>query len=112
MRRQLFRRGDVIQVRVTKVDPGGKFHILALDQDPLVQGALLTLDVGSGHVLAMVGGYDFMKSQFNRATQALRQPGSSFKPLLYAAALEEGMTPASMVLDAPLTSGVLLQCSA
>ena len=104
VRRQLFRRGDVIQVRVTKVDPAGKFHILALDQDPLVQGALLTMDVGSGHVLAMVGGYDFMKSQFNRAVQALRQPGSSFKPLLYAAALEEGMTPASMVLDAPLTS--------
>jgi penicillin-binding protein 1A len=106
LRRQLFRRGDVIQVRVTKVDPAGKFHILALDQDPLVQGALLTLDVGSGHVLAMVGGYDFMKSQFNRATQALRQPGSSFKPLIYTAALEEGMTPASMVLDAPLTSDI------
>src|SRR5437016_11285415 len=51
LRRQLFRRGDVIQVRVTKVDPAGKYHILALDQDPLVQGALLTMDVGSGHVL-------------------------------------------------------------
>jgi penicillin-binding protein 1A len=106
IRRQLFRRGDVIQVRVTKVDPAGKWHILALDQEPLVQGALLTMDVGSGHVLAMVGGYDFMKSQFNRAVQALRQPGSSFKPLIYAAALEDGMTPASMVLDAPLTSDI------
>jgi penicillin-binding protein 1A len=108
LRRQLFRRGDVMQVRVTKVDPAGKFHILALDQEPLIQGALLTMDVGSGHVLAMVGGYDFMKSQFNRATQALRQPGSSFKPLIYASALEEGMTPASMVLDAPLTSDVAI----
>jgi penicillin-binding protein 1A len=106
VRRQLFRRGDVIQVRVTKVDPAGKMHTLALEQDPLVQGALLTMDVSSGHVLAMVGGYDFTKSQFNRATQALRQPGSSFKPLLYTAALEEGMTPASMVLDAPLTSDI------
>jgi penicillin-binding protein 1A len=106
VRRQLFRRGDVIQVRVTKVDPAGKMHTLALEQEPLVQGALLTMDVSSGHVLAMVGGYDFTKSQFNRATQALRQPGSSFKPLLYTAALEEGMTPASMVLDAPLTSDI------
>ena len=101
LRRQLFRRGDVIQVHVTRVDPTGKLHTLALDQAPLVQGALLTMDVGSGHVLAMVGGYDFTKSQFNRAVQAVRQPGSSFKPLIYAAALEEGMTPASIVLDAP-----------
>lgn len=106
VRRQLFRRGDVIQVRVTKVDPTGTAHSLALEQDPLVQGALLALDVGSGHVLAMVGGYDFMKSQFNRAVQSLRQPGSSFKPLIYAAAIEEGLTPASLVLDAPLTSDI------
>ena len=104
LRRQLFRRGDVIQVRVTKVDPMGKLHTLALDQVPLIQGALLTIDAGSGHVLAMVGGYDFTKSQFNRAVQAVRQPGSSFKPLIYTAALEEGMTPASIVLDAPLTA--------
>jgi penicillin-binding protein 1A len=104
LRRQLFRRGDVIQVRVTRVDPTGKLHTLALDQVPLVQGALLTMDVGSGHVLAMVGGYDFTKSQFNRAVQAVRQPGSSFKPLIYTAALEEGMTPASTIQDAPLTS--------
>ena len=104
LRRQLLRRGDVIQVRVTRVDPTGKLHTLALDQVPLVQGALLTMDVGSGHVLAMVGGYDFTKSQFNRAVQAVRQPGSSFKPLIYTAALEEGMTPASMILDAPLNS--------
>ena len=106
LRRQLFRRGDVIQVRVTRVDPTGKSHTLALEQHPLVQGALLAMDVGSGHVLAMVGGYDFTKSQFNRAVQALRQPGSSFKPLIYTAALEEGMMPASMVLDAPLTSDI------
>src|SRR5712692_6320197 len=82
LRRQLFRRGDVIQVRVTRVDPTGKSHTLALEQDPLVQGALLAMDVGSGHVLAMVGGYDFTKSQFNRAVQSLRQPGSAFTPLI------------------------------
>ena len=105
-RRQLLRRGDVIQVRVTKVDPTGKAHTLALEQDPLVQGALVAMDVGSGHVLAMVGGYDFMQSQFNRAVQSLRQPGSAFKPLIYAAAMEEGMTPASTVLDAPLTGDI------
>ncbi|MBM3226761.1 MAG: hypothetical protein FJZ47_23605, partial [Candidatus Tectomicrobia bacterium] len=106
IRRQLFQRGDVIKVRVTRVDPTGKMHTLALDQDPVVQGALVSIDVGSGHVLAMVGGYDFTKSQFNRAAQALRQPGSSFKPLLYAAALEEGLTPVSMLLDAPLTEDI------
>jgi penicillin-binding protein 1A len=105
LRRQLFRRGDVIQVRVTGVDPGGKFHILALEQKP-VQGALVAIEPRTGEVKAMVGGYDFDDSKFNRATQALRQPGSSFKPLIYTAALEEGMTPASMVLDAPLTSDV------
>jgi penicillin-binding protein 1A len=105
-RRQLLRRGDVIRVRVTKVDPTNKAHTLALEQEPLVQGALVAMDVGSGHVLAMVGGYDFMKSQFNRAVQSLRQPGSSFKPLIYAAALEEGMTPASLVLDAPLAGDI------
>ena len=54
----------------------------------------------------MVGGYDFMQSQFNRAVQSLRQPGSAFKPLIYAAAMEEGMTPASTVLDAPLTGDI------
>src|SRR5438876_5602483 len=64
------------------------------------------MSVDCGNVLAMVAGYDFMKSQFNRATQTLRQPGSSFKPLIYTAALEEGMTPASTVLDAPLTSDI------
>lgn len=103
LRRQVLRRGDVIQVRVTKTDPTGKVHTLALDPDPLVQGALVAMEVSSGHVLAMVGGYDFTKSQFNRAVQALRQPGSSFKPLVYTAALEAGMTPTSTVLDAPLT---------
>lgn len=107
LRKQLLRRGDVIQVRVTKLDPKGKAHTLSLEQNPLVQGALLTMDVGSGHVLAMVGGYDFAYSQFNRAVQALRQPGSSFKPLIYAAGLEAGLTPASMLLDAPLTEDIL-----
>lgn len=106
LRRRLLRRGDVIEVRVRKVDPTGKAHTLSLEQEPFLQGALLATDVGSGHVLAMVGGYDFNKSQFNRAVQALRQPGSSFKPFIYAAGLEEGMTPATMLSDAPLTEDI------
>lgn len=107
LHRQLLRRGDVILVRVTKMDPKGKTHTLSLEQNPLVQGAILSIDVGSGHVLAMVGGYDFNHSQFNRAVQALRQPGSSLKPLIYAAGLEAGLTPASTLLDAPLTEDIL-----
>jgi penicillin-binding protein 1A len=81
---------------------------LTLMQDPLVEGALLSLDVASGDVLSLVGGYDFARSQFNRATQARRQPGSAFKPLVYGTALslsgDEGLplyTPASIVHDRP-----------
>lgn len=72
-----------------------------LRQVPKVDGALIALDPHTGRVLAMAGGYSFWKSQFNRVTQASRQPGSSFKPFVYAAALENGYTPASQVLDAP-----------
>ena len=87
---QIFQPGDVIRVRVVTVDAANRAHLLALEQDPLVQGALISMDASSGHVLAMVGGYDYTGSQFNRATQALRQPGSAFKPIIYAAALEAG----------------------
>lgn len=72
-----------------------------LRQVPLVDGALIALDPHTGRVLAMGGGYSFWKSQFNRVTQASRQPGSSFKPFVYAAALEQGYTPATQILDAP-----------
>ncbi|MEO0881925.1 MAG: penicillin-binding protein 1A [Pseudomonadota bacterium] len=72
-----------------------------LRQIPDVEGALIALDPHTGRVLAMAGGYSFWRSQFNRVTQAERQPGSSFKPFVYAAALENGFTPASEVLDAP-----------
>jgi penicillin-binding protein 1A len=107
---ELLRRGDVIRVRVVRIPPAGAMPQLALEQEPVVQGALLTMEVGSGHVLAMVGGYDFGKSQFNRATQALRQPGSAFKPVIFAAAFEAGLTPASIIVDAPFVrEGVLGQ---
>jgi membrane carboxypeptidase/penicillin-binding protein len=78
-------------------------HELALVRDPIIQSALMTMEVGTGHVLAMVGGYDFIGSQFNRAVQAQRQPGSSFKPIIYAAAVESGMKTTSIVNDRPIT---------
>ncbi len=73
----------------------------ALRQIPDVEGAIVAMDPHTGRVLAMVGGYDFATSEFNRATQAERQPGSAFKPFVYASALEQGFTPSSLVLDAP-----------
>ncbi len=75
---------------------------LELKQKPKVEGALVSLIPENGDVLAMVGGYSFGQSQFNRATQAKRQPGSAFKPIVYSAALDNGLTPASVLLDAPV----------
>ena len=76
--------------------------MFALRQIPDVEGAILALDPHTGRVLAMAGGWSFWESQFNRATQALRQPGSAFKPFVYLSALENGYTPADLVLDAPI----------
>ncbi len=75
---------------------------LSLEQKPKVQGALVSIEPPSGEVRALVGGYSFEKSQFNRATQAYRQPGSSFKPIVYSAAMDNGFTPGSVVVDAPI----------
>ena len=90
--------GDVVYVSPV----AGKDGIFTLEQVPEVEGALVAMDPRTGRVLAMVGGFSFAESEFNRATQALRQPGSSFKPIVYAAALDNGYTPASVVLDAPI----------
>ncbi|MFN7684415.1 MAG: penicillin-binding protein 1A [Oligoflexia bacterium] len=98
---QVASKGNVVLVRVSKEKSGA--WSASLEQEPVVQGALISLDSRTGAVLAMVGGYDFEKSEFNRAIQAQRQPGSSFKPLIYAAAVEKGYTPASVIIDAPLT---------
>lgn len=81
---------------------GSPFDRLSLQQRPEIEGALVSLEPPSGEVRALVGGYSFEKSQFNRATQARRQPGSAFKPVVYSAALDHGFTAASMVLDAPI----------
>ncbi len=79
-----------------------EFASVQLEQEPLVESSLISFDQTAGDVLALVGGYDFRRSEFNRALQAARQTGSSFKALVYAAALDKGYTPASMIIDAPL----------
>jgi len=95
---QVLNPGDVIYAELTDKD-GAKYR---LRQVPEISGAMVVMDPWTGRVLAMVGGFSFDQSQFNRATQALRQPGSSFKPFVYAAALDNGYTPATVVMDAPI----------
>ena len=98
----VLKAGDVVQVRILKVTPPPQPLQATLDQIPEVQGALVAIDPKTRRVVAMTGGYDFELSQFNRATQAHRQPGSSFKPFLYAAALASlKYTSLTMVNDAP-----------
>ncbi|MFP4445984.1 MAG: penicillin-binding protein 1A [Desulfosudaceae bacterium] len=114
--------GDVIQVGVKEVlappaeeaspdsadgveaaaEPEGERFVFVLEQEPAVESALICLETESGLVRAMVGGRDFKKSQFNRALQAKRQPGSAFKPIIYAAALDKGYTPATMIVDSAI----------
>jgi penicillin-binding protein 1A len=94
---QVLSAGDVVYV-----EPGKSEGQFVLHQVPEVSGAMVVEDPWTGRVLAMVGGFSFDQSQFNRATQALRQPGSSFKPFVYAAALDNGYTPSTIVLDAPV----------
>ena len=90
------RRGSVIRVKGS----GDTFTVV---QEPLLQGALVSLDAKTGAVRALVGGYDYHSKTFNRATQAMRQPGSTFKPFLYSAALAKGMTASTMINDAPIS---------
>jgi penicillin-binding protein 1A len=98
----LLKPGDVVDVRVKELPRKDKPLVLALDQEPLVQGALLSMDPRTGYVKAMVGGRDFSESQFNRALYSRRQPGSAFKPIIYAAALEKGYTPSTVIMDSPV----------
>lgn len=94
--------GSVIEVSVITPELDKEGAQLALDQTPEVQAALVAIDPRTGGVKAMVGGYDFKKSQFNRAMQAKRNAGSAFKPIIYAAALDKGLTPATVIEDAPV----------
>ncbi|MFO7983268.1 MAG: penicillin-binding protein 1A [Desulfuromonadales bacterium] len=93
--------GSVLSVTIEGLSDDGNLK-LALDQEPLAESALIALDPDTGRIKAMVGGYDFNRSQFNRAIQARRLPGSAFKPLIYSAALDKGFTPASIVYDTPI----------
>lgn len=113
--------GDVVEVRISAIkadeargaeplseDAEGAYlpaysYELSLYQEPVVQGALLSLDPNTGRIRAMVGGYDYETSKFNRAVQALRQPGSAFKPIIFSKALSHGYTASSTILDAPVT---------
>ena len=96
----LMRRGDIVRVRVVS-HKIADHAVFALEQEPKVEGALVAIDPTTGAVRALVGGSDFRRSEFDRAMQARRQAGSSFKPFVYAAALTRGMTPSDRVLDAP-----------
>ncbi|MBW2001359.1 MAG: PBP1A family penicillin-binding protein [Deltaproteobacteria bacterium] len=98
--------GDIITVKIIKKSKDFPELTLSLEQAPEAQAALLCLEAKTGYVKAMVGGLDFSKSQFNRATQARRQPGSAFKPIIYAAALDNGLTPSSIIIDAPFISPI------
>ena len=93
---EILKVGDIVYVERLKS------NIFALRQLPLVNGGIVVMDPFTGRVLALSGGFSFKKSEFNRATQALRQPGSAFKPFIYALALENGYTPSTLILDAPL----------
>ena len=98
----LFKVGDLIEVEVGSVD-GGRPGALKLEQQPAVEGALLAIDNRTGQIRAMVGGFNFARSKFNRATQARRQVGSLFKPIVYTTAIDRGFTPVSVFIDAPVS---------
>ncbi|WP_375688198.1 penicillin-binding protein 1A [Pseudooceanicola sp. LIPI14-2-Ac024] len=100
--RDNFKPGDVVHVRRMTKDGSGEFIRWSLRQVPEVEGGFMAMDVNTGRVIAMQGGFSYQHSVFNRATQALRQPGSSFKPFVYASALDSGYTPATIIIDAPI----------
>ncbi|MBW2513386.1 MAG: PBP1A family penicillin-binding protein [Deltaproteobacteria bacterium] len=99
---EVFRVGDVISVSIGELDTKTALWRLFLEQTPDAQAGLLCIEAETGHVKVMVGGRDFLESQFNRAVQSRRQPGSAFKPVIYAAALDKGYTPASVIIDSPI----------
>ncbi len=103
--RPRLRPGDVVRVKLVRYRAQGRTWQVELVQEPRAQAALMCLEAGSGRVRVLIGGRDFAKSQYNRAIQAHRQPGSAFKPFIYAAALDNpvhGFTPVSVILDAPV----------
>jgi penicillin-binding protein 1A len=94
--------GDVTQFQIQAINDEAHTLEVTLDQEPVVESSFLALDIRTGQILAMIGGLNFERSEFNRATQAMRQPGSGFKPFCYAAAIDMGYTPTSLLFDAPV----------
>jgi penicillin-binding protein 1A len=99
---EVLKVGDVILVRVKGQLQDSERWDVALEQTPIAEGALLCMEAETGYVKAMIGGRDFRDSQFNRAIQSRRQPGSAFKPIIYAAAIDKGYTPATIIIDSPI----------
>ncbi|MBI4475847.1 MAG: PBP1A family penicillin-binding protein [Acidobacteria bacterium] len=100
---ELLRRGDVIEVRIKSLDRARQEAVVSLEQTPAPDGALLAIDNRTGQIKAMVGGFSFLRSKFNRATQAYRQTGSAFKPFIYSYAIDRGYTPSYVLMDAPVS---------
>jgi len=100
---QLVRRGDLVEAKLLTIDIAARTATASIDQPPNVEGAVLAIDNKTGQIRAMVGGFSFERSKFNRATQALRQVGSSFKPFVYTTAIDRGYTPATILQDSPVT---------
>jgi len=98
---QLLKKGDIVNVKILSI--GKKEIIVSLEQDPIAEAALVSIDPSTGFIKALIGGHNFIKSQFNRAIQAKRQAGSAFKPFIYGAALEKGYTPVSIFVDEPIS---------
>jgi len=97
----ILKPGDIIKVRVKSLQ--GKEPYFLLEQEPLLEGALIAIEHSTGYIRVMIGGYDFHRSEFNRAVFARRQAGSAFKPIIYASAMDHGFTPASIIIDEPVS---------
>src|SRR5262249_40212769 len=98
----ILKPGDVVEVEVTAVDKANLALTVNLDQQPVVEGALIAIDNRTGQVKALVGGWSFDRSKFTRAVQAYRQMGSTFKPIVYTTAIDRGFTPTSVIIDQPV----------
>jgi penicillin-binding protein 1A len=98
---QLVTRGDLVEARLATLDESTHAATATLEQPPAVEGAVLAIDNRTGQIKAMIGGFSFERSKFNRATQAYRQVGSAFKPIVYTAAIDRGYTPTTLLMDTP-----------
>ena len=99
----LFKPGDIVDVAIAKLDAPNGAATVTLEQAPLAEGAILAIDNHTGQIKAMIGGWSFGRSKFNRAMQAYRQLGSTFKPIVYTAAIDRGFTPSSILMDGPVS---------